>query len=109
VGSPCKGQGQAHIAVVGGNDPEQIVASVNFRYIADVIMPAEELGILRKGTEGQAGTVKVKLAHLIKTSQTVTFTQDPPDDPITTIAIKCDGEPGQDTMFVRNHKPHGSV
>jgi len=25
-----------------------------------------------------------------------------PDDPVTTLAIECDGEPKQDTDFVRN-------
>jgi len=61
--------------------------------------------------------VRVKSARLLKTNQTVTVTQDPyrvhltglpvdaPDTPITTIALECDGEPKQDTIFVRNNKP----
>jgi alpha-L-fucosidase len=28
-----------------------------------------------------------------------------PDDPVTTIAIECDGEPKQDMDFVRNERP----
>ena len=28
-----------------------------------------------------------------------------PDDPVTTLAIECDGEPKQDTDFVRNERP----
>ena len=28
-----------------------------------------------------------------------------PDDPVTTLAIECDGEPNQDTDFVRNERP----
>ncbi|HEY4382794.1 MAG TPA: alpha-L-fucosidase [Acidobacteriaceae bacterium] len=62
-------------------------------------------------------TVKVKSARLIKTNEAVTVSQDPyrvhltglpvdaPDTPITTIALECDGEPKQDTIFVRNNKP----
>jgi alpha-L-fucosidase len=32
---------------------------------------------------------------------------DPPDAPVTTIALECDGEPHQDTNFVRINKPRG--
>jgi alpha-L-fucosidase len=65
--------------------------------------------------------VKVKSARLLKGNQPVTFTQDPyrvhltglpmdaPDGPVTTIALECDGEPHQDTDFVRINKPRGSV
>jgi len=65
--------------------------------------------------------VKVKSARLLKTNQQLTFSQDPyrvhitgmpvdaPDTPVTTIAIECDGEPRQDTDFVRKEKPRGSV
>jgi alpha-L-fucosidase len=65
--------------------------------------------------------VKVKSARLLKTNQTVKFMQDDyrvhlielpmdaPDSPVTTIAIECDGEPIQDTDFVRINKPRGSV
>jgi alpha-L-fucosidase len=28
-----------------------------------------------------------------------------PDEPVTTIAIECDGEPRQDTDFVRQERP----
>jgi alpha-L-fucosidase len=61
--------------------------------------------------------VKVKSARLLKGNQPVTFVQDPyrvhltglpvdpPDAPVTTIALECDGEPHQDTNFVRINKP----
>jgi alpha-L-fucosidase len=65
--------------------------------------------------------VKVKSARLLKTGAEVKFTQDEfqtkftglpekaPDYPVTTLAIECDGEPVQDTDFVRINKPRGSV
>ena len=64
---------------------------------------------------------RVKSARLLKTNQTVAVSQDPyrvhltglpidaPDSPITTIAIECEGEPTQDTIFVRINKPRGGV
>ncbi|WP_103935230.1 alpha-L-fucosidase [Bryocella elongata] len=65
--------------------------------------------------------VKAKSAKLLKTGQSVTFTQDEfrlhltglpmdaPDTPVTTIAIECDGEPTQDTDFVRKNRLRPSV
>ena len=65
--------------------------------------------------------VKVKSARLLKGNQPITFAQDPyrvhltglpadpPDAPVTTIALECDGEPQQDTNFVRINKPRKSV
>jgi alpha-L-fucosidase len=56
---------------------------------------------------------KVRSARLLATGKPVTFEQDkfrvrftglpdnPPDHPVTTLAIECDGEPRQDTDFVR--------
>ncbi len=56
---------------------------------------------------------KVQSARLLASGRAVKFVQDQfrvqfiglpanaPDDPITTIAIECDGEPKQDTDFVR--------
>jgi alpha-L-fucosidase len=56
---------------------------------------------------------KVQSARLLASGRPVKFVQDqfrvrfiglpanPPDDPITTIPIECDGEPKQDTDFVR--------
>jgi alpha-L-fucosidase len=64
---------------------------------------------------------KVKSARLLKTGQSVPFTQDgfrtkltglpevAPDFPVTTIAIECDGEPSEDNIYVRNNRPRGSV
>ncbi len=64
---------------------------------------------------------QVKSARLNATGQSVNFEQDKfrvrltglpaeaPDYPITTIAIECDSEPKQDTMFVRNQKPRDGV
>jgi alpha-L-fucosidase len=65
--------------------------------------------------------VKVKSARLLKGNQPVIFTQDPyrvhltglptdaPEAPVTTIALECDGEPHQDTNFVRINKPRAAV
>ncbi len=64
---------------------------------------------------------KVKAAHLLKTGVEVKFTQDKfqtklnglpdqaPDYPVTTIAIECEGEPTQNTDFVRINKPRDGV
>jgi alpha-L-fucosidase len=64
---------------------------------------------------------KVKSAKLVKTGQSVAFTQDDfrvrftglpmeaPDFPLTTIAIECDSEPRQDTDYVRINKPRMGV
>jgi len=32
-----------------------------------------------------------------------------PDDPVTTIAIECDGEPHQDTGMIRRDRPRLGV
>ena len=65
--------------------------------------------------------VKAKSARLLKNNQKLEFSQDPyrlhitglpmddPDTPVTTIAIECDGEPKQDTNFVRINKPRDGV
>ena len=59
---------------------------------------------------------RVKSAKLLATGQRVEFTQDAmrvrltglpekaPADPVTTIAIECEGEPKQDHIFVRKEK-----
>ncbi|HEX4021684.1 MAG TPA: alpha-L-fucosidase [Acidobacteriaceae bacterium] len=63
----------------------------------------------------------VKSAHLLKTGQQIKFTQDrfqtkltglpqdAPDYPVTTLAIECESEPTQDTIFVRNEMPREGV
>jgi alpha-L-fucosidase len=60
---------------------------------------------------------QVKSARMLATGQAVKFEQEKfrvrfvnlpakaPDDPVTTIAIECDGEPKQDTDFVRKERP----
>jgi alpha-L-fucosidase len=60
---------------------------------------------------------KVQSAKLIASGKDVKFEQDDfrvrfvglpekaPDDPVTTIAIECDGEPHQDTDYVRKERP----
>jgi alpha-L-fucosidase len=60
---------------------------------------------------------QVKSARLVATGKDVKFEQDKfrvrftglpdkaPDDPVTTIAIECDGEPKQDTDMVRKERP----
>jgi alpha-L-fucosidase len=64
---------------------------------------------------------KVKSARLLATGKKVEFQQDPyrvrftglpadaPDHPITTIAIECESDPTQDSIFVRNEKPRAGV
>jgi alpha-L-fucosidase len=64
---------------------------------------------------------KVKSVRLHGTRQPVKFEQDefrlrclglpadPPDDPVTTLDVECDGEPQQDMMFVRRERPRRSV
>jgi alpha-L-fucosidase len=59
----------------------------------------------------------VKVVSLLANGQKVDFQQDrfrvrltglpaaAPDLPVTTIALECDGEPVQDTMFVRQERP----
>lgn len=63
---------------------------------------------------------KVLRARLLPSGQEVAFSQDgfqtkftglpidAPDDPVTTLAIECDGEPVQDTDYVRINKPRGA-
>jgi alpha-L-fucosidase len=62
-------------------------------------------------------TSKVQSARLLGSGRAVKFEQDrfrvrfvnlpasAPDDPVTTIAIECDGEPRQDMDFVRKERP----
>lgn len=64
---------------------------------------------------------KVKSARLFASGREVKFEQDRfrvrftglpeerPDHPVTTIAIECESEPTQDTMFVRRERPRNSV
>ena len=64
---------------------------------------------------------QVKSARLLATGKTVKFEQDrfrvrftglpekAPDEPVTTLAIEFDGEPKQDTDFVRNQHPRDKV
>jgi alpha-L-fucosidase len=64
---------------------------------------------------------KVKSAHLVNGGQNVKFDQDDfrvrftglpekaPDDPVIVIAIECDGEPNQDTGYVRGERPRRGV
>jgi alpha-L-fucosidase len=59
----------------------------------------------------------VKSARMLETGREVKFEQDrfrvrflnlperAPDEPVTTIAMECDGEPKQDTDFVRRERP----
>ncbi len=64
---------------------------------------------------------KVKSARLLASDKKVEFLQDPyrvrftglpadaPDHPVTTIAIECESEPTQDSIFVRKEKPRDGV
>jgi alpha-L-fucosidase len=63
---------------------------------------------------------QVKSARLLASGQKVDFQQDrfrvrfiglpmaAPDNPVTTIAIECQGEPIQDPLFVRKERPRNS-
>ena len=66
--------------------------------------------------------VKVKSVYFLKSKELIQFTQDevrthltglparPPDSPVTTIALECDGEPRQNTdAELRLEKPRGGV
>lgn len=60
---------------------------------------------------------KVKSARMLATGKEIKFEQDDfrvrfpglgdkaPDDPVTTLAIECDGEPRQETDYVRRERP----
>jgi len=60
---------------------------------------------------------KVKSARMLATGKEIKFVQDDfrvrfpglgekaPDDPVTTIAIECDGDPRQDTDYIRRERP----
>jgi alpha-L-fucosidase len=64
---------------------------------------------------------QVKSARLHATGQPLKFVQDKfrvrilglpaqaPDQPLTTIALECDAEPTQDSIFVRKEKPREQV
>jgi alpha-L-fucosidase len=63
----------------------------------------------------------VKSARMLASDKKVNFAQDKfrvrftdlpkqaPDTPVTTIAIECDAEPTQDTIYVRKEKPRDGV
>ena len=65
--------------------------------------------------------VQVKSARLLASGRKVEFTQDPlrlrlhglpaqaPDQPVTTLAIECAGEPKQDTNSVRRERKRERV
>ncbi len=64
---------------------------------------------------------KVKSAKLLATGQDVKFEQDkfrvkftglpadPPDDPVTVLAVECDSEPRQDQAMIRKERPRRGV
>ncbi len=64
---------------------------------------------------------KVKSARLFASGQQIKFEQDrfrvrftglpeeAPDHPLSTIAIECESEPMQDTMFVRRERPRNGI
>jgi alpha-L-fucosidase len=102
-------------------------------YDTDVCQPRSSnyAGFTRKGntlymhvhfwpgeTVALAGLMnQVKSARMLATGAPVKFEQEKfrvrftglpgkaPDDPVTTLAIECDGEPKQDTDFVRRERP----
>jgi alpha-L-fucosidase len=66
-------------------------------------------------------TNQVKSARLLAGGKEIKFDQDKfrlrmtglpemaPDDPVTTIAIECDGEPHQDMRMIRTDRPRRDV
>ena len=64
---------------------------------------------------------KVQSAKLFASGKDVKFEQDDfrvrftglpekaPEDPVTTLAIECDGEPHQDTDYIRKERPRGQA
>lgn len=64
---------------------------------------------------------QVKSARFLVSGEKIAFHQDPyrvrltglpaeaPDHPVTTLALECETEPTQDTIFVRKEKPRGGV
>src|ERR1700727_2015813 len=50
----AKAEGKPVWRLLADMTPDQIVAAIDFRYIADALSPAEALEILRKGKQGQA-------------------------------------------------------
>ena len=54
----AKAEGKPVWRLLAEMSPEQIVAAIDFRYIADALTPAEALDILRRGKEGQAGRLE---------------------------------------------------
>jgi alpha-L-fucosidase len=86
----------------------------NMLYMHVYFWPGEtiSLGGLKTG---------VKSARLLASGQSVKFEQDrfrvrftglpaePPDHPVTTLAIECESEPIQDTDFVRRERPRLNV
>ena len=64
---------------------------------------------------------RVKSSRFLATGQKIDFQQDrfrvrftglpaaAPDIPVTTIAIECESEPIQDTLFVRNQRPRNGL
>jgi L-fuconate dehydratase len=49
----AKAEGKPVWRLLSEMTPEQIVAAIDFRYIADALSPEEALGLLRKGKQGQ--------------------------------------------------------
>jgi L-fuconate dehydratase len=50
----AKSEGKPVWKLLADLTPEQIVAAIDFRYIADALSPSEAMEILRRGKEGQA-------------------------------------------------------
>jgi len=58
----AKSEGKPVWRLLAGMTPEQIVAAIDFRYIADALSPQEALTILRQGKKGQEQRLEKILA-----------------------------------------------
>jgi L-fuconate dehydratase len=59
----AKSEGKPVWQLLAEMTPEQIVAAIDFRYIADALTPEEALDILRKGKEGQEERLEIVRAN----------------------------------------------
>jgi len=71
--------------------------------ISGLRVKAKSARLLRGGA-----TVKVEQPDDFRTHLTG-LPKSAPDSPVTTIAIECDGEPVQDTDYVRKNRPRGKA
>jgi alpha-L-fucosidase len=103
--SPCR---------VGTSNYADFTRKANTLYMHVYFWPGETVTLSGLMT-------RVKSARLFASNRAIDFQQDryrvrfmglppeAPDQPVTTLAIECEGEPVQDSEFVRREKPRGGV